>query len=57
MEIDQFFIKEKLNNELLGLNHIATKEQVIDRLIKGLTSSNFTRFCDKMSLVDIFFPH
>jgi hypothetical protein len=57
MEIDQFFIKEKLNNELLGLSHIATKEQVTDRLIKGLTSSNFTRFYDKMDLVDIFLPH
>jgi hypothetical protein len=30
VEIDRFFIKEKLDNELLGLSHIATGEQVAD---------------------------
>jgi len=56
MEIDSFFIKEKLDNGLLGLNHIATGEQVADCLTKGLTSSVLARFCDKMSLMDIFRP-
>jgi hypothetical protein len=54
--IDLFFIKEKLDNGLLGLNHIATEEQVADCLTKGLTSSDLVRFCDKMGLVDIFRP-
>jgi hypothetical protein len=30
MEIDRFFIKEKLNNGLLELSHVATGEQVTD---------------------------
>jgi hypothetical protein len=55
VEIDQFFIKEKLNNGLLELNHVTTGEQVAYCLIKKLTSSNIARFCDKMVLVDIFF--
>jgi hypothetical protein len=56
VEIDRFFIKEKLDNGLLGLSHIATGEQVTDCLTKRLISSDLARFCDKMGLVDIFRP-
>jgi Reverse transcriptase (RNA-dependent DNA polymerase) len=47
IEIDRFFIKEKLNSELLELGHVSTRDQVADCLTKG---------CDKMGLVDIFRP-
>jgi hypothetical protein len=56
VEIDRFFIKEKLDNGILGLSYIATGEQVADCLIKLLTSSDLVRFCDKMGLVNIFRP-
>jgi hypothetical protein len=56
VEIDQFFIKKKLDNRLLGLSHITTREQVADYLTKGLTSSELTRIYDEMGLVDIFRP-
>jgi hypothetical protein len=36
VEIDKFFIKEKLNNDELELGHVATKEQVADCLTKDL---------------------
>jgi hypothetical protein len=56
VEIDRFFIKEKLNNGQLELGHVATKEQVVDSLTKELSASNLSRLCDKMSLMDIFRP-
>ena len=56
VEIDRFFIKEKLNSGLLELGHVATREQVADCLTKGLSSLDLVRLCDKISLVDIFRP-
>jgi hypothetical protein len=34
VKIDRFSIKEKLNNKLLKLGHVATKEQVANYLTK-----------------------
>jgi hypothetical protein len=34
VKINQFFMKEKLNNGLLELNHVATGEQMVDCLTK-----------------------
>jgi hypothetical protein len=34
IEIDRFFIKEKLNNGLLELGHISTRDQATDCLTK-----------------------
>ena len=56
VEIDRFFIKEKLDSGLLELGYVATGEQVADCLTKGLSSLDLSRFCDKMGLVDIFRP-
>jgi hypothetical protein len=53
MEINRFFIKEKLNNKLLELGHIATREQVTDCVIKELSSLNLIRLCDKMGLMNL----
>jgi hypothetical protein len=54
IEIDRFFIKEKLNSRLLELGHVSTKDQAADCLTKGLNSLDLARECDKMGLVDIF---
>jgi hypothetical protein len=56
VEINRFFIKEKLNNDQLELGHIATKEQVAECLTKGLSALDLSRLCDKMGLMDIFRP-
>jgi hypothetical protein len=56
VKIDRFFIKNMLNNRLLEPSHVATREQVVDCLTKGLASSDLTRLCDKIGLVDIFLP-
>jgi hypothetical protein len=54
VEINRFFIKEKLNDRLLELSHVATENQMANCLTKGLCSVNLSRLCDKMDLVDIF---
>jgi Reverse transcriptase (RNA-dependent DNA polymerase) len=56
IEIDRFFIKEKLNSGLLELGHVSTRDQTTDCLTKGLDSLDLARGCDKMGLVDIFCP-
>ena len=56
IEIDRFFIKEKLDNGILKLSHVSTEHQVADCLTKGLGPVSLTRLCDKMGLVDIFHP-
>ena len=56
IEIDRFFIKEKLDNGILKLSHVSTEHQVADCLTKGLGPVSLTRLCDKMGLVDIFRP-
>jgi hypothetical protein len=55
VEIDRF-IKEKLNNELLELGHVVTREQVADCLTKGLNSLDLIKLCDKIGLMNIFYP-
>ena len=56
VEINRFFIKEKLESGLLKLSHVATGDQVADCLTKGLSSMDLVRLCDKMGLMDIFCP-
>jgi hypothetical protein len=56
IEIDRFFIKEKLNSGLLELGHVSIRDQAADCLTKGLNSLDLARGCDKMGLVDIFCP-
>ena len=56
IEIDRFFIKEKLDSGLLELNHVATGDQAADCLTKGLSSHDLEKGCSKMGLIDIFRP-
>jgi hypothetical protein len=55
VKINSFFIKKKLESGLLELSHVAAENQVANCLIKGLSSIDLIRLCDKMSLMDIFY--
>ena len=55
VEIDRFSLR-KLNSELFDLGHVATREQVTNYLTKRLSSSDLFKLCDKMDLVNIFYP-
>jgi hypothetical protein len=56
VEIDRFFIKEKLDSGLLEPNHVATGNQVTNCLTKVLSSIDLVRLCDKIGLMGIFCP-
>ena len=48
VEIDQHFIKEKLNNGLICTVYVPSSKQMADILTKGLPSSTFYTILDKL---------
>jgi hypothetical protein len=56
VEIDKFFIKEKIDIGILRLEHIKSCNQLVDCLTKGLDQSENESICNKMGMVDIFCP-
>jgi hypothetical protein len=56
VEIDRFFIKEKLDEGALKLNYVNSVEQVADCLTKSLGVKEFVSFCNKMSMINIYCP-
>ena len=56
VEIDHHFIKEKIEEELICITYIPTKQQIVGILTKGLPRQNFEDFTFKLGLLDFFFP-
>ncbi|WVZ55981.1 hypothetical protein U9M48_006573 [Paspalum notatum var. saurae] len=56
VEIDRFFIKEKLDSGTLKLKFVKSKRQLADCFTKGLGPSESELSCNKMGMLDIFSP-
>jgi hypothetical protein len=56
VEVDRFFIKEKLDNKVIEVPPIGTDDQVADILTKAVSSNKFSRFLDKLGMCDIYAP-
>jgi hypothetical protein len=56
VEIDRFFIKEKLDDGTLELSHVSSKDQIADCLTKGLGVKECHILCNKMEMIDIYRP-
>ena len=56
MEIDQHFIKEKLDNGSICIPYIPLSQQVVDVLTKGLLRKSFNSCVSKLDLIDIYVP-
>ena len=56
IEIDRFFIKEKLEQGILKIDHVRSEEQVADCLTKGLSSLSLSKLCNKMGMINIYRP-
>jgi hypothetical protein len=56
VEIDRFFIKERLDDGTLKLNHIASSEQLAGCLTKGLGVRECVSSCNKIGMIDIYHP-
>ena len=56
VEVDRFFIKEKLDNKAVELPKIRTENQLADILTKAVSRQVFSRFLDKLGMCDIYAP-
>ncbi|KAH9685014.1 protein kinase domain-containing protein [Citrus sinensis] len=56
VEVDRFFIKEKLDGKILELPKIRSEDQLADILTKAISSRPFTKFLDKLGMQDIYAP-
>ena len=54
VEIDRYFIKEKLKNGLIYMPFMSTNEQLADIFTKGLPKQAFKILVNKLGLIDIF---
>ena len=56
VEIDRFFIKEKLDSGIIELSHVNSGGQVADCLTKSLGVKECNVTCNKMGMIDIYHP-
>jgi len=56
VEVDRFFIKEKIDEGTLELSHVILREQLADCLTKGLGVKECELACSKMGMIDIYHP-
>ena len=56
VEIDRFFIKEKIDSGMIELNHVNSSGQVADCLTKVLGVKECNAACNKMRMIDIYHP-
>ncbi|KAH9718244.1 hypothetical protein KPL71_022143 [Citrus sinensis] len=54
VEVDRFFIKEKLDEKIFELPKIRSEDQLPDILTKAISSRAFTKFLDKLGMQDIY---
>lgn len=56
VEIDKFFLKEKLNERLLELPKIQLEDQLANILTKVVSSQVFLQLLGKLDMYDIYAP-
>lgn len=56
VEIDRHFISEKVEKEIITLNHVPTQHQAADILTKSLHRPNFQNLCSKLGMISIYCP-
>ncbi|RVW74757.1 Retrovirus-related Pol polyprotein from transposon RE1 [Vitis vinifera] len=56
VEVDRFFIKEKLDDKIVELPKIRSENQLADILTKAVSSQVFSKFLDKLGMCDIYAP-
>ncbi|RVW88966.1 Copia protein [Vitis vinifera] len=56
VEVDRFFIKEKLDDKIVELPKIRSEDQLVDIFTKAVSSQVFLKFLDKLGMCDIYAP-
>lgn len=54
VEVDQHFIKEKIEEGIVCMSYIPTKKELADILTKGLQRSSYEDLTNKLGMIDIF---
>ncbi|WKA07561.1 hypothetical protein VitviT2T_025368 [Vitis vinifera] len=56
VDVDRFFIKEKLDDKIVELPKIRSEDQLANILTKAVSSQVFSKFLDKLGMYDIYAP-
>ncbi|RVW97159.1 Retrovirus-related Pol polyprotein from transposon RE1 [Vitis vinifera] len=56
VEVDRFFIKEKLDDKIVELPNILSEDQLANILTKAVSRQVFSKFLDKLDMCDIYAP-
>ena len=56
MEVDRFFIKNKLDEKIVEFPKIRSEDQLADILTKAVSSRVFSKFLGKLGMCDIYAP-
>ena len=56
VEVDRFFIKEKLYKKIIELPKIRFEDQLVDILTKAVSSRVFSKFLGKLGMCDMYAP-
>ncbi|CAL9012698.1 unnamed protein product [Prunus brigantina] len=56
VEVDRYFIKEKLDAEIISFPFISFEYQLADVLTKAISTNVFLNSLDKLGMRDIFTP-
>ena len=56
VEIDRFFIKEKLEEKIIELPFVPSKDQLADILTKAINGKSFHDSISKLGMSDIYAP-
>lgn len=56
VEVDRFFIKEKLDEKTVELPKIRSEDQLADILTKAVSTRVFSKFLSKLGMCDIYAP-
>ena len=50
MDIDRFYIKEKVEEKIIKIDYVPLTKQCADILNKGLPDKNFTKLASKLGM-------
>ena len=56
VEVDRFFIKEKLDLKIVELFRIKSEDQLVDILTKAVSYRAYSSFLGKLGMCDIYAP-
>lgn len=54
VEIDRHFLREKIEDKIINVEHVSSSNQVVDIITKPVTTQMFQRLIAKISCINIY---